>query len=104
MQRTYINSLNNNTIYHLTIFCKETQAEGVLYVIMYTRNDYIDFSKSHYYSASKERAESGLWSANLSYGTYLVLSYDIESNGRLQNGLPADSTKIDILGDFRGTL
>ena len=74
----------------------------MLYILIFTSNDCVNFSKAHYYSVAKERAENGIITANLSCGTYFVLSCDIESNGRIQNGLPADSTKIDIPGDIIG--
>ena len=96
--------MNRNEIFHSTVFCEKAQAQGVLYILKFMSNDYVNFSKAHYYSVAKERAENGIITANLSYGTYFVLSYDIESNGRIQNGLPADSTNIYILGDFIGIL
>ena len=81
-------------------------AIAVFSILMYIEDDNeVDFSKSQYIIVDKERAENGVWSSNISNGTYYFITYDIICNNITQiEGLPSRKVKLNISGTFTGML
>ena len=89
-----------NAVQISSSFIGNSEAKGVLYVFMYTDNINVsvDFSKSIYFPVSRQLATDGV-TIEIPRGSYRVLSYDIESNNRLQSkGLPADTDVLLVNG------
>ena len=95
---------DSNEVQISSSFIGNSEAKGVLYVFMYTDNNNIivDFSKSLYFPVSRQLATDGV-TIEIPHGSYRVLSYDIESNNRLQSkGLPTDADVLLVNGHYFG--
>ena len=96
-------SHGENSVKLQSSFVGETNALGVLYALMYIRNGTVDCLKSSYFPVKKEEAQNGVVIDGITTGSYVVLAYDIEYNGYLQNnGLPSDTDKIQLNGFHTG--
>ena len=81
-------------------------AVAVFSILMNLEDDNeVDFSKSQYTIVEREKAENGVWSSNITNGTYYFMSYDITCNSTTKiEGLPTHKIKLNISGTFTGML
>ena len=88
-----------------TEYFEHSIAMGVLIIFLFINEDRsIDFSRSSYLSLDRNASINYTLPDGLTPGLYRVFVYDIESDGRLHNGVgyPASRDQFTIAGNIQG--
>ena len=77
------------------VFVGDSNALGVLMLLLFRTNERIDFSLSIYFVQGRTGAEAPNKLPVLS-GTYTALAYDVEENGKITSNIAADKEEITL--------
>lgn len=87
-----------NEVYFAIKFANNSEARGVLIIFQYKGSNGPDITHSKYIILGKEKAAAGNTLEKMSGGKYVVMVFDIESDGLIQSASPALETHVDVPG------
>ena len=100
VQKLTVNNSVPNTISFLDNYALNSNARGVLFVMLFIDQilELVNFDRSAYAIVSDVISTPSL--PNITRGTYIALAYDIERNGLLQLGTnsPAFIQRVQVTG------
>ena len=102
VQGITVNSNMSNAISFMVDYALNSNASGVLFVMLFTVGEEVNFDRSVYVVIDIMISESSLTkvTTNITRGTYTALAYDVERDGLLQLGMnsPADYQMVRVNG------
>ena len=98
VQDIVVNSSIPNAVSFLVDYALNSNARGVLFVMLFIVGEKVNFDLSVYLTIDCDISMPSL--TNITRGTYRALAYDIEIDGLLQLGniSPADYQMVDVNG------
>ena len=87
----------NSEINYSIVFANDSNALGILIMLLYRTNRLFDFNKSVYFVQGRGRSQNiNDQLLGVSIGTYIALAYDLEKNGRIASNLEAMEREITM--------
>ena len=98
VQDIKVNSNMSNTVSFIVNYALNSNASGVLFVMLFIVSGEVDFDLSVQVAVDRDISAPSL--TNITRGTYTALAYDIERDGLLQLGKnsPATSQRVYVNG------
>ena len=98
VQDITVNSNMSNAVSFTVDYALNSNASGVLFVMLFIVDEEVDFDLSVHVAV--DRNISALSLTNITRGAYIALAYDIERDGLLQLGKnsPATSQRVYVNG------
>ena len=93
-----VSSTANSKLDYSVVFVGDSNALGVLIILLFRTGGLTDFNQSIYFVQGRTRAETTNQLSGISSGTYLLLAYDVEENGEVTSNLAAVEEEITVTG------
>ena len=79
-------------------FIQDTRAQGAFISFLFRENRLTNFSNSLFFIMNRATAVNTNQLAPLPMGNYLAQAYDLEANGEISLGQPADQEMVTVVG------
>ena len=79
-------------------FVQETRALGVFISVLFRKNGLTNFNNSLFFIINRATAAATNQLTPLPMGNYLAKAYDLEANGEISIGEPADQEMVMVTG------